>query len=169
MGNISSINFKKNNGFQVIHNDRKAPPNYLIGGEVLYNRDSKEDLALKSQIIDNAIKTYEKNKPPKAPRFKAKSYERSAVCNIKETTTMQDLENLANHFNEQYGFQCYQIAIHIDEGHINENGEKIINHHAHLEFITLDKNTGKNNYRREIISPKILRQIQTEVADILQM
>ncbi|EAJ2428011.1 TPA: mobilization protein, partial [Campylobacter upsaliensis] len=82
---------------------------------------------------------------------------------------MQDLEKLASHFNEKYGFQCYQIAIHRDEGHINEQGEKIINHHAHLEFITLDKETGKNNYRRELITPKVLREIQSEVAEILQM
>ncbi|EDP5291990.1 mobilization protein, partial [Campylobacter jejuni] len=65
---------------------------------------------------------------------------------------MNDLENLSKHFQEKYGFQCYQIAIHRDEGHINEQGEKIINHHAHMEFVTLDKETGKNNFRREKIT-----------------
>ncbi|EAI7269755.1 mobilization protein [Campylobacter lari] len=82
---------------------------------------------------------------------------------------MNDLENLSKHFQEKYGFQCYQIAIHRDEGHINEQGEKVINHHAHMEFITLDRETGKNNYRRELITPKVLRQMQTEVAEILGM
>ncbi|MCR2063236.1 mobilization protein, partial [Campylobacter helveticus] len=82
---------------------------------------------------------------------------------------MQDLEKLAQHFSDKYGFQCYQIAIHRDEGHINEKGQKVINHHAHMEFITLDKQTGKNNYNREKISPRILREIQTEIAQILQM
>ncbi|MBZ7959052.1 mobilization protein, partial [Campylobacter sp. RM9760] len=57
---------------------------------------------------------------------------------MKPNTTLNDLENLANHFQEKYGFQCYQIAIHRDEGHISDDGEKVINHHAHLEFITLD-------------------------------
>ncbi|MPB00812.1 hypothetical protein VQ10_005825, partial [Campylobacter jejuni] len=39
----------------------------------------------------------------------------------------------------------------------------------HMEFITLDKETGKNNFRREKISPKVLREIQTEIAEILGM
>lgn len=169
MSAISSINFKKSNAIQTRHNDRDLPPNYLIsdiGCEV--NRTHKEALKLRNEIIENAINAYNKNKSPKAPNFKAKSYEWSAVVNIKPDTTMQDLERLSEHFETKYGFQCYQIAIHRDEGYI-ENGEKHINHHAHLEFITLDKETGKNMYRRELISPKILRQIQTEVAEILEM
>ncbi|EDO7196404.1 mobilization protein, partial [Campylobacter coli] len=82
---------------------------------------------------------------------------------------MNDLQELSKHFQEKYGFQCYQIAIHRDEGHFNEQGEKLINHHAHMEFITLDKETGKNNFRREKITPKVLREIQTEIAEILGM
>ncbi|MCV3440815.1 mobilization protein [Campylobacter lari] len=169
MGAISSVNFKKSNAVQTRHNDRDLPPNYLIGGEVECNRKHQEALALKNQMIKNAIETYNNNKSAKAPSFKAKSYEWSAVVNIKETTSMKDLENLSEHFQKKYGFQCYQIAIHRDEGHINEQGEKVINHHAHMEFVTLDRETGKNNYRRELITPKVLRQIQTEVAEILGM
>ncbi|MBX2132089.1 mobilization protein, partial [Campylobacter jejuni] len=82
---------------------------------------------------------------------------------------MQDLERLALFLNEKYGFQCYQIAIHRDEGHINEQGQKEINHHAHLEFITLNKENGRNMWRRELITPKVLRQMQSEVAEILGM
>lgn len=169
MAQISSINFKKSNHIQTQHNDRDLPPNYLIGGKVECNLNHKEALALKNKMIKNAIEAYNKNKSAKAPSFKAKSYEWSAVVNIKPDTTMNDLENLSKHFQEKYGFQCYQIAIHRDEGHINEQGEKIINHHAHIEFITLDKETGKNNFRREKITPKALRQIQSEVAEILKM
>lgn len=164
MSEISSINFKKSVDFQVFHNST-VRPNYAIGGELIANRKGYEALKLKEQIIENAKEAYVKNTKQK---FQAKSYEWSAVVNIKQDTTMQDLENLAKHFEKKYGFQCYQIAIHRDEGYI-ENGEKHINHHAHLEFITLDKHTGKNMYRRELISPKILRQIQTEVAEILNM
>ncbi|WP_259443377.1 mobilization protein [Campylobacter peloridis] len=166
MGAISSVNFKKSNAVQTRHNDRDLPPNYLIGGEVECNRKHQEALALKNQMIKNAIEKYNEKTGQK---FQAKSYEWSAVVNIKETTSMNDLENLSKHFQEKYGFQCYQIAIHRDEGHINEQGEKVINHHAHMEFITLDRETGKNNYRRELITPKVLRQMQTEVAEILGM
>lgn len=165
MSHISSINFKKTNLIQAQHNDRLLPPSYLIGGDFEVNRTSKEALLLKNKMIENAKEAYFEKVGQK---FQSKSYEWSAVCNIKSDTTMQELENLAKHFESKYGFQCYQIAIHRDEGHIDK-GEKIINHHAHLEFITLDKETGKNNYRRELITPKILRQIQSEVAEILQM
>ena len=167
MGAISSINFKKSNAIQIRHNDRDLKPNYLIsddGCEV--NRNNREALKLRNQIIKNAIETYTKNTKQK---FQAKSYEWSAVCNIKEDTTMQDLERLAEHFEQKYGFQCYQIAIHRDEGHFDDNGEKVINHHAHLEFVTLDKNTGKSMFRAELQRAKALSKIQTEVAEILQM
>ena len=169
MGYISSINFKKSNPIQTRHNDRDLPPNYLIGGAFESNRNHAKALTLRNVIIQNAIEAYNRTKPPKAPNFKAKSYEWSAVCNIKPDTTMQDLERLAKHFETKYGFQCYQIAIHRDEGHIDDNGLEQINHHAHLEFITLDKETGRSLFRAKLQRPKALRQIQTEVAEILQM
>lgn len=168
MSQISSINFKKSVAHQVFHNST-IRPNYAIGGKLECNISGYDALTLKQQIIENAIQAYNKNKHIKAPSFKAKSFEWSAVCNIKPDTTMQDLETLAEHFNKKYGFQCYQIAIHRDEGHINDNGEKVINHHAHLEFITLDKKTGKQCFKMRDFPPSKMRQIQDEVAEILQM
>ncbi|WP_243552746.1 hypothetical protein [Helicobacter cinaedi] len=169
MSHISSINFKKSKDFQVFHN-ANIRPNYPIGGELFYNRKGYEALKIKQELIQNAIEAYNRTTPPqKARNFQAKSYEWSAVCNIKPDTTMQDLERLAKHFETKYGFQCYQIAIHRDEGHIDDNGLEQINHHAHLEFITLDKESGKSLFRAELQKPKALRQIQTEVAEILQM
>lgn len=164
MAQISSINFKKSNPIQTQHNDRDLPPSYLIGGRVECNLNHKEALALKNQIIKDAIEAYTKNTKQK---FQAKSYEWSAVVNIKPDTTMNDLEKLAEYFEKIHGFQCYQIAIHRDEGHMNEQGEKIINHHAHMEFITLDRQTGKNR-QRDLDKTK-LRGIQTAVSNILKM
>lgn len=162
----ASIHFKKSkikDNFQVFHNT-ELRPEYAIGGDLNYNRTAKEAIALKDKIVTEAINTY-KTRTNRA--FHAKTYEWSAVCNIKDSTTMQDLEKLTEHFLKKYGFQCYQIAIHRDEGHFNEQGEKVINHHAHLEFITLDKETGRNRQRE--LSPSVLRQIQDEVAEILGM
>lgn len=168
MSEISSINFKKSKPNNLAHNERILPPSYLIGGEILVNRTMSEALALRQSMINMAIENYNKHKKPKAPPFKATSYKWSAVVNLKPSSTMDDLEKLAEHLQEKYGFQCYQIAIHRDEGHF-ENGEKIFNQHAHLEFITLDRETGKNNYRGEHIKSQTLRNIQTETAEILQM
>ena len=165
MSVIASINFKKSVDFQVFHNST-VRPNYAIGGELIANRKGYEALKLKEQIIENAKEAYIKNTKQK---FQAKSYEWSAVVNIKQDTTMQDLEKLAEHFEKKYGFQCYQIAIHRDEGHIDDNGNKAINHHAHLEFITLDKATGKNCFKLRDFPKSKMREIQDEVAEILKM
>lgn len=168
MGNISSANFKKSKDFQVWHN-ADIRPSYAIGGGLEVNRNGAEALELKNQIIKQAIDTYNRTKKPKAPPFKAKSYEWSLVVNLKKSSTMADLEKLSAHFKDKYGFQCYQIAIHRDEGHIDELGNKQINHHAHLEFVTLDERTGKNRFRGEVVTAKGLRAVQDEVAQILQM
>lgn len=168
MGQISSINFKKSIPINTEHNDRTLAPNYLIDKEkgAECNRNAEKARELKNQIINEAKETYQNKVKQK---FQAKSFEWSAVVNIKPDTTMQDLENLAKHFNNKYGFQCYQIAIHRDEGHKNTQGEIEINQHAHLEFIMLDKKTGKTNFKMRDFSKQKMREIQTEVAEILQM
>ena len=168
MGQISSINFKKSIPINTEHNDRTLAPNYLIDKEkgAECNRNAEKARELKNQIINEAKETYQNKVKQK---FQAKSFEWSAVVNIKPDTTMQDLENLAKHFNDKYGFQCYQIAIHRDEGHKNTKGEIEINQHAHMEFITLDKETGKQNFKMRDFSKQKMREIQTEVAEILQM
>lgn len=168
MGQISSINFKKSIPINTEHNDRTLAPNYLIDKEkgAECNHSAEKARELKNQIIDEAKETYQNQVKQK---FQAKSFEWSAVVNIKPDTTMQDLENLAKHFNDKYGFQCYQIAIHRDEGHKNTKGEIEINQHAHMEFITLDRETGKQNFKMRDFSKQKMREIQTEVAEILQM
>ena len=168
MGQISSINFKKSIPINTEHNDRTLAPNYLIDKEkgAECNRNAEKARELKNQIINEAKETYQNKVKQK---FQAKSFEWSAVVNIKPDTTMKDLENLAKHFNDKYGFQCYQIAIHRDEGHKNTKGEIEINQHAHMEFITLDRETGKQNFKMRDFSKQKMREIQTEVAEILQM
>ena len=166
MSQISSINFKKSFAINAEHNDRTLPPSYLIDNEkgAECDRNAEQARELKGQIIAQAKEAYINRTNQ---RFQAKSYEWSAVVNIKPDTTMQDLERLSKHFNDKYGFQCYQIAIHRDEGHTDEDGKKQINHHAHLEFVTLDKNTGINRQRE--LTPQKLRELQSEVSQILQM
>lgn len=168
MSQISSINFKKSFAINAEHNDRTLPPSYLIDNEkgAECDRNAEQARELKGQIIAQAKETYTSRT---GQRFQAKTYEWSAVCNIKPDTTMDDLKRLAQHFNDKYGFQCYQIAIHRDEGHIGEDGKEQINHHAHLEFITLDKNIGVNCFKMRDFPKSKMREIQSEVSQILQM
>ena len=169
MSQISSINFKKSVDYQVFHNST-IRPSYIIGGELECDPPKGYDAQrIKNEIVENAKQAYFNTSKARNKAFQAKNYEWSAVVNIKPETTMNDLKKLAQHFSDKYGFQCYQIAIHRDEGHINDNGEKEINHHAHLEFITLDKNTGKQLFKLRDFNPQKMREIQTEVAEILQM
>jgi mobilization protein len=167
MSQISSINFKKSIAINTAHNDRTLAPSYLISDRgVECDRPDEQARELKEQIIAQAKETYTSRT---GQRFQAKTYEWSAVCNIKPDTTMDDLKRLAQHFSDEYGFQCYQIAIHRDEGHIDEDGKEQINHHAHLEFITLDKNTGVNCFKMRDFPKSKMREIQSEVSQILQM
>ncbi|MFP6021321.1 hypothetical protein ACLF8V_07805 [Helicobacter pylori] len=168
MGNIASGHFKPTNNIQEKHNDRTLSPSYLLPeefrGQNEVNRSSTQAIELKERIIENAKEAYlivfKQN-------LKSKSYQWSLVVNIKTNTTMSDLEKLAEHFDLKYGFQCYQIAIHRDEGYIDENNQPHTNHHAHMEFVTLNKENGKNMWRQ--INQMKLRQIQTEIAQILGM
>ncbi len=168
MGNLASGHFKPTNKIQEKHNDRTLSPSYLIPeefrGQNEVNRHSKQAIILKNQIIENAHEAY---LIAFKQKLKSKSYQWSLVVNVKTSTTMSDLEKLAEHFEIKYGFQCYQIAIHRDEGYIDENNQPHINHHAHMEFITLNKENGKNMWRQ--INQIKLRQIQTEIAQILGM
>ncbi|WP_199766144.1 CCDC158 family protein [Helicobacter salomonis] len=168
MGALSSIHFKPTkHDIQEKHNDRTIAPHYVLksgGLGIECNHNALEARALRDSLVEQAKLHYKHhvNQP-----FKAKSYLWSAVVNLKDTSAMQDLERLANHFKDKYGFQCYQIAIHRDEGHVDENGVLHLNHHAHLEFVTLDEKTGRSLFRK--VTPKVLRQFQDEVAQILGM
>ncbi len=168
MGNIASGHFKPTNNIQEKHNDRTLSPSYLLPeefrGQNEVNRSSDQARKLKERIIESAKETY---LIAFKQKFQAKSYQWSLVVNIKTNTTMSDLEKLAEHFDLKYGFQCYQIAIHRDEGYIDENNQPHTNHHAHMEFVTLNKENGKNMMGQ--ISPVKLGQLQTEIAQILGM
>ncbi|WP_243876532.1 hypothetical protein [Helicobacter pylori] len=168
MGNLASGHFKPTNKIQEKHNDRTLSPSYLLPkefrGQNKVNRPSTQAIELKERIIENAKETY---LIAFKQKLKSKSYQWSLVVNIKTNTTMSDLEKLAEHFEVKYGFQCYQIAIHRDEGYMDENNQPHINHHAHMEFVTLNKENGKNMWRQ--INQVKLRQIQTEIAQILGM
>ncbi len=169
MGNIASGHFKPTNKIAPEDNDRTLSPSYLLPeefrGKNEVNRSSTQARELKERIIESAKEAYLITFKQK---FQAKSYLWSLVVNTKTDTTMSDLERLAEHFEVKYGFQCYQIAIHRDEGWVDENTqEPHTNHHAHMEFITLNKENGKNMMGQ--ISPAKLGQIQTEIAQILGM
>lgn len=90
----------------------------------------------------------------------------SAIVNLDHFHTEEDLKKLIEWLEKELGTKVIQYAIHLDEGHIDENGNKKINYHAHLEMLALDENG--YSIRRKI-SPSFLRKLQTKTAEILNM
>lgn len=166
---LSSIHFKQSIDNNIYHNDRSKAPSYLLkdcGLGIEVNRSAIDAQKLYTKFLEESTKNYYERTHQ---RIQTKCNMWSAVVNIKDTTTMQDLEKLAEHFKNKYGWECIQIAIHRDEGHIDkETNEVKINHHAHLEFYTLDKD-GINRFKKNEFGKKRMSEIQTEVADILGM
>ena len=171
MGQISSLNFKKSTAINIEHNNRSMPPTYLLvkGGKGFQSRyvsfnGSKSAVETRDKYIEACQQAYlrEKNK-----KFQAKSFLWSAVINLKESSTIDDVKKVKNYLEKETGFKCYQYALHADEGYIDDDGVVQINYHAHLEFCTLDLATGINLQRK--LSPAKLRELQTGVAAVLQM
>lgn len=171
MGQISSLNFKKSTAINVEHNNRQMPPTYLLvkGGKGFQSRyvsfnGSKSAVETRDKYIEACQQAYLREKGKK---FQAKSYLWSAVINLKESSTIDDVKKVKNYLEKETGFKCYQYALHADEGYIDDDGVIQINYHAHLEFVTLDLATGINLQRK--LTPAKLRELQTGVAAVLQM
>ena len=62
----------------------------------------------------------------------------SAIVNLNKEHTLRDVEKLKEYLEKELDTKVFQVAIHRDEGHINEQGEAIKNYHAHIEFMGLD-------------------------------
>jgi chromosome segregation ATPase len=90
----------------------------------------------------------------------------SAIVNLDERHNEKDIQKLVEYLEKKLGTKVVQVAIHKDEGHINEDGEPIINYHAHIEMVGLD-NEGRSV--RKKLTRQVLREIQTDIAKILGM
>ncbi len=160
----SSINFQKATPRSTDHNFRKDKPDYLLPKEL-----QKENEFLKHKKSELEIFEYElsiaKRKGGRIPKFDNSRWE--AVLNLNVEHNMEDVKKVAEHIQKKFNITCSGIAIHRDEGYIDNNGKPHYNYHAHLNFVTY-KNS-RQNWRHEHIRPKHLRALQTKVADILSM
>ncbi len=167
MGNIASIHIEPSKDNNTVHNDRTIAPDYLLTHKSLgVEVDNKSDVAdaIYTAKLNSATEAYANRVGQK---IQAKKIKWSAVVNINENTTMDDLKRLSSFLEEKYGWQCYQIAIHRDEGHIdNESGETVYNLHGHLELLMLNKD-GIYCFKKRDFGKKKMATLQTEVADIL--
>lgn len=167
MGNIASIHIEPSKDNNTVHNDRTIAPDYLLTHKSLgVEVDNKSDVAdaIYTAKLNSATEAYANRVGQK---IQSKKIKWSAVVNINENTTMDDLKRLSSFLEEKYGWQCYQIAIHRDEGHIDdESGETVYNLHGHLELLMLNKD-GIYCFKKRDFGKKKMATLQTEVADIL--
>ena len=166
MGNIASVHLEEGKVGEFFHNDRTKPTKNSIFKEnkVTVNRTAKEAIELYNKLLKERIEKYVQRTGRKLQKKTQTLL--SVIVNIKEDTTTEELEKLAKKFEEEFGATPIQIAIHRDEGHINEAGEKVINHHAHIMLMGLDKN-GFSVKRK--IKTRHLRAMQDWAAEVLQM
>ena len=159
----SSINFQKSKGHSYDHNFRKDEPNYLLKPadrlENFYWQNEKSA----REIFDKELKSYG-TKKGKRPTFENSHWE--AVLNLNKNHTLEDVQKLAEYIEQKFNITCATIAVHRDEGHY-KNDKPQHNFHAHITFVTVKD--GQQNWRKEKIKPADLRELQTAVAEMLQM
>ena len=158
----SSINFQKASAHWQKHNARQDEPSYLLPQEF-----RKANYFWRAKLSPQEIFKAEHSKCSKGkrPRFENSHWE--AVVNLNANHTEKDVERVVQHIAKTLNIIPVAIAIHRDEGHLNERGRPVYNYHAHINFITVKD--GRQNWRKEYIKPETLRQLQTEVAELLGM
>lgn len=89
---------------------------------------------------------------------------REAVVVIDEQVSMLNLQALAYKLQDRFGIECFQIAIHKDEGYMNAK-KWTPNLHAHLVFDWTNPQTGKSIK----LNRNDMVEMQTITAEVLSM
>jgi hypothetical protein len=159
----SSINFQKAKGHSLEHNFRKDKPNYLLPEEFQLENEFWNHEKSEQEIFTDEL-SKAKRKGGRKPKLENSRWE--AVLNLNKNHTLEDVKKVAKHIEEKFNITCSAIAIHRDEGFV-ENYKPHYNFHAHINFVTYKD--GRQNWRKEHIKPAMLSELQTEVAELLQM
>jgi hypothetical protein len=90
----------------------------------------------------------------------------SAIVNLNEHHTLEDVKKVASLLEHELDTKVFQIALHRDEGHVADDGKEIVNYHAHIEFLGLDQ---EGRSVRQKLKRKTLMNLQSDTAMILDM
>jgi len=148
------------------HNDRSDPTRNSIfdKSKNFHSAPADAALALYEKEISRRKREYRRRVGKKLPSHTKLHI--SAVVNLDEKHTADDLAKVAKYLEKELGTKVFQYAIHRDEGWRDENGKPHINYHGHIEMMGLDAE-GRSVRRK--LDRKTLIQIQDEVASILDM
>lgn len=158
----SFIKFKPVTVSSEAHNTREFSPKYLIESSAVNVHIVDCSVAERFEVIQ---KNYLENVKQKM-QAKATPIREAVILlpNDDNDTNLERLFALNDILKEKYGLQAFQIHIHNDEGHTDENGKSKYNYHAHIVYDWTDEK-GKNLK----LNKEDLSEIQTITAECLEM
>lgn len=159
---ISSINFAKATAHSEAHNEREDTPNYLLPKEYRLKNEVWKHKYPEHKIFMIELEKANRLGGPK-PKFENSRWE--AVLNLNKEHTLEDVQKVARHIEQEFNITASSITIHRDEG-VMKSGKPKYNFHAHINFVTYKD--GKQNWRLTHTKKK-LPKLQTRVAEILKM
>ena len=164
MANISSIHICALKTSAMLHNERRKEMAHVRSDLTRFNEkwenplyDGKSIEKIRNDIEENYYKHVHQHMQKKSVPL------REGVVNIKESTTLEELCNLAERLQQDFGIKTISIHTHRDEGH-EENGQWVPNLHAHLIF-------DWTNEQGKSLSLKAhdMAHLQTIAAEVLHM
>ena len=164
----SSIHIEAGNIGFFSHNDRsrKTKNSIFSDEENFVSCSSKEAIKIYKDELEIRTQAYLKNHPTRKKLHSKTHTHLSAIVNLNAEHTQEDLRRVCDYLEKTFDTKVLQFSIHRDEGHISENGEKIKNYHAHIEFMGLDSEG--NSIKRQIHRKELIA-LQSATAELLQM
>lgn len=157
----TSVNFQSVKAGSEQHNKREKELDY-VHKELSHNNEYWESCTQEQRMKE--LKKLVKEKSGRKTQKNASPIWEAVVV-IDEHTTMAKLHTLAEELHQKFGMNCFQIAIHKDEGYKMSKDQVKLNLHAHMVFDWIDHETGRaKHYNRTHMA-----QIQTLVANVLDM
>jgi hypothetical protein len=157
----TSIHFQAVKGGSEEHNKRTKKLDYVhheLSSQNDYWESDTQEARLAFVTANAKAKTGRKMQAKATPI-------REAVVVISQETTMDDLKKLAKRFNDRFGIDVFQIAIHKDEGYRKGKDGLKLNLHAHLVADWTDHQSGKSLK----LNRNDMSEIQTICAEVLGM
>ena len=115
---------------------------------------------------ENYAKTHGGRKSP----VKEQNKVWEAVINLNDRHTLKDVKKLTKKLEKITGYKAAQIAIHKDEGHLDEeSGNFVLNIHAHVIFYARDVKTGLSLSAENYARKDLMRLMQDAAAEELGM
>lgn len=157
----TSIHFQAVKGGSEEHNKRTKKLDYVhheLSSQNDYWESDSQEARLAFVTANAKAKTGRKMQAKATPI-------REAVVVISQETTMDDLKKLAKRFNDRFGIDVFQIAIHKDEGYRKGKDGLKLNLHAHLVADWTDHQSGKSLK----LNRNDMSEMQTICAEVLGM